>query len=208
MRTILKVSAFVMSIGIAAYAIISYAFLPLGSQLEPTMLQNFLTHKTGIYTHIFASSVAMLLGPLQFSTRIRSRYLDLHRWAGRIYLGVGVLIGGLSGLYMSFYAFGGIGAKLGFLSLAVCWLFTGFKALASIRQKNITAHRQWMVFNFSLTLAAATLRIYLPLSAVIGLSFEVAYPIIAWLAWIPNLFVAAWLIRLKPRARSVNSSHS
>ncbi|WP_250637311.1 DUF2306 domain-containing protein [Stenotrophomonas rhizophila] len=47
--------------------------------------------------------------------------------------------------------------------------------------------------NFSLTLAAVTLRIYLPSSMVLGIPFDIAYPIIAWLCWLPNLLLAEWL---------------
>ncbi|WP_068854147.1 DUF2306 domain-containing protein [Stenotrophomonas rhizophila] len=63
------------------------------------------------------------MGPFQFSTRLRQRYPAAHRWAGRAYLSVGVLVGGLSGLYMATFAFGGLAAKIGFAALALMWLF-------------------------------------------------------------------------------------
>lgn len=44
----------------------------------------------------------------------------------------------------------------------------------------------------ALCLAAVTLRIYLPVSAVAGIPFDQAYPTIAWLCWVPNLIVAEW----------------
>lgn len=50
-----------------------------------------------------------------------------------------------------------------------------------------------MVRNFALTLAAVTLRIYLPASMIAGIEFEVAYPYIAWLCWVPNLVAAELL---------------
>ena len=34
--------------------------------------------------------------------------------------------------------------------------------------------------------------IYVPLSVVAGLEFGKAYPIIAWLCWVPNLALAEW----------------
>jgi hypothetical protein len=46
------------------------------------------------------------------------------------------------------------------------------------------------VRNFSLTLAAVTLRIYMPSSMIAGVPFEVAYPLVAWLCWAPNLLIA------------------
>jgi hypothetical protein len=100
------------------------------------------------------------------------------------------LFGGLAGLYMSLHAFGGIGSRLGFGCLAVAWLFTGLRAFLAIRHGDVTSHRRWMVRNFALTFAAVTLRVYLPSSMAMGIAFEVAYPVIAWLCWLPNLLVA------------------
>jgi hypothetical protein len=39
------------------------------------------------------------------------------------------------------------------------------------------------------------LRIYLPLAMVVGLPFEAAYSVVAWLCWVPNLLVASFLVR-------------
>ena len=47
-----------------------------------------------------------------------------------------------------------------------------------------------MVRNFALTFAAVMLRLYLPASMVAGGDFGLAYSVIAWLCWVPNVFVA------------------
>lgn len=179
-----------LSLAVVAYALITYGFQPLGARLEPTMKATYEANRLGIYMHVFASSVALALGPFQFSARLRARTLTLHRWMGRLYLGVGVLVGGLAGLYMAFHAFGGVIAQLGFGCLALCWLFTGLQAYRAIRAGDVTTHRRWMVRNFALTFAAVTLRFYLPGSIVSGVAFETAYPVIAWLCWVPNLIIA------------------
>jgi uncharacterized membrane protein len=182
-----------LSLGIALYAIVGYALAPLGTLVHPDMRAVFETHPLGIYTHIFASAVALSLGPFQFSSRLRVSYIRLHRWSGRAYLGIGVLFGGLAGLYMSLNAFGGIASRLGFGCLALTGLFTGLCAFLAIRRGDVAAHRRWMVRNFALTFAAVTLRVYLPSSIAMGIAFEVAYPVIAWLCWVPNLLVAEML---------------
>src|SRR5688572_11773580 len=47
--------------------------------------------------HIAGAMAAMVIGPFQFLPKIITRrYLNVHRWLGRIYL-VGVLVGGLGG---------------------------------------------------------------------------------------------------------------
>lgn len=179
-----------LSVGVAGYAAFVYGVLPLGSLLHPDMKVTYNSHSLGIYTHVFGALFALLLGPWQFSTRLRASRPALHRWMGRLYLGIGVLIGGIAGLYMAFHAFGGIVAQTGFGLLAVLWLYTGLRAYLAIRAGDVASHRRWMVRNFALSFAAVTLRLWLPGSVASGIAFEAAYPVIAWACWLPNLVVA------------------
>jgi len=197
MRLASRVALIVLSLGVAAYAIGVYGFLPLGVAVHPDMRAAFEAHRTGIYAHVFASAVALTLGPFQFSARLRTTHLGLHRWLGRFYLGVGVLVGGAAGLFMAFHAFGGLAARLGFACLALAWLYTGLRAYQAIRARDIATHRRWMVRNFALTFAAVTLRLWLPGAVVAGVPYELAYAVIAWLCWVPNLLAAQLLLRLK-----------
>lgn len=179
---------------VAAYSFYAYAFKPLGALTHPEIARSFLLHKTGIYLHIFSSILALSLGPFQFSTKLRKAKPAIHRFIGRIYLAIGVALGGLSGLYMSQFAYGGLVAKLGFAGLAIAWLISGLKAYSAIRSGNVIAHRQWMIRNFALTFAAVTLRLYIPISMALAIPYELAYPFIAWLCWIPNLLVAELIV--------------
>jgi uncharacterized membrane protein len=184
---------FFLTFGVAGYVVFAYGLMPLGSLVHPDMKSAFVSHAAGIYVHAFASIAALILGPFQFSASIRRRHPVAHRRSGRLYLAVGVLAGGLSGLYLSQFAFGGPAARLGFAMLAGVWLFTGLRAYLAVRHGAFVEHRKWMVRNFSLTLAAVTLRIYLPLSMALGIEFAHAYPVVAWLCWAPNLVLAEWL---------------
>jgi uncharacterized membrane protein len=190
MRIASYVSLCVLSLGIALYAIGAYALVPLGALLHPDMRASFQAHAISVYTHIFASAIALAIGPLQFSSRLRASKPRMHRWFGRVYLGLGVLFGGLAGLYMALHAFGGYASRVGFACLALAWLFTGLRAFLAIRRGDVVSHRRWMVRNFALTFAAVTLRLYLPISMGLGIAFEVAYPVIAWLCWVPNILIA------------------
>ena len=55
-----------------------------------------------------------------------------------------------------------------------------------------------MIRSAALTLAAVTLRLYLPIG-VITVGFEASYPVIAWICWVPNLLAAEWLLRREAR---------
>ena len=181
--------------GVAGYAVFVYGFLPLGSVVHPDMRVSFEAHRALVYVHIFASTLALVLGPLQFWAALRSAYPAVHRAMGRVYLGVGVLVGGVSGLLMAPQAYGGLVSTLGFGGLALAWLYSGLRAYRAIRSGDVALHRRWMVRNFALSFAAVTLRLWLPLSMGARLPFEVAYPVIAWLCWVPNLMFAEILLK-------------
>ena len=186
---------------VAAYAFLAYALLPPGAEVAPEMQAVYRAHPVLIYGHVFAAALALALGPWQFSTRLRSARPKVHRWIGRIYLGVGVGVGGVLGLLLSRYAHGGPVAQIGFAVLAVAWLYTGLRGWLAIRAGQVGQHRQWMVRNQALTLAAVSLRIYVGVTVAAHWPFEPAYAAIAWLCWVPNLLLAEWWLR-RPRAQA------
>jgi uncharacterized membrane protein len=148
------------------------------------------------YAHGFGGAIAALLGPFQLISSIRRTSPRVHVWIGRTYL-LAVLAGGLAGLYFGPQTSAGPIAATGFTTLAVFWLYSGTQAYITIRRGDVQAHRRWMLRNFSLTLAAAMLRVELPLLIVLGgFSFSTAYIVVAWSSWVPNwLIVEAWLRR-------------
>ena len=166
----------------------------------------YLAHLTLLMLHIVGAMLALMIGPFQFLPGIcKGRWLKVHRWLGRIYL-LSVLFGGLGGLYMARLSYGGIITHLGFGALACLWLYTGYRAYRHIRMKEIEQHRQWMIRNYALTFAGVMLRVWIPLSGAMGVDFLPAYQAISWLAWVPNLFFAQWMIQLsRPRPRRSTS---
>ncbi len=181
-----------MAVAVAAYAVLAYAFQPAGAQVGEAMQAVYRLNPVVIHTHAFAAGLALLLGPWQFSTRLRMRRPQWHRWIGRVYLVAGVGVGGVSALALSRIAQGGWVAQLGFACLAGAWFYTGWSGYRAIRRGERAQHRRWMLRNHALTLAAVSLRIYLPLALASGVPFEDAYPVIAWLCWVPHLVVAQW----------------
>lgn len=151
------------------------------------------------YVHITFGGIALLTGWSQFSKRLRDKKLSLHRMLGKIYIAA-VTLSSLAGLFIAFFASGGIICSFGFGLLAILWLFSVMKAYTSILSKNIRQHQNWMIRNYALTFAAVTLRIYLPFSqAVLHADFITSYRVISWLCWVPNLFFAAWIINRRAK---------
>jgi uncharacterized membrane protein len=161
----------------------------------------YMLHTTGLLMHILGAMLAVILGPFQFLPRSRSRrFLNVHRWLGRTYL-IAVLVGGLGGLYMAPLSYGGLPTHLGFASLGILWLFSGWKAYRHIRRREIEPHREWMMRNYALTFAGVMLRLWMPISGAVGLEFLPSYIVVAWLCWVPNLLVAEWMIRRRRDGR-------
>jgi uncharacterized membrane protein len=152
-------------------------------------------YQGSFYTHITFGGMALLIGWMQFSKKIRSRNPDLHRGLGKAYM-VAVGLSAVAGYIIAMSATGGAVSMAGFGLLAIVWLYTDLRGYVSIRRLDIGRHRAWMLRNYSLTFAAVTLRIYLPLAtAVLHFDFISSYRVISWLCWVPNLIVAEILVR-------------
>jgi uncharacterized membrane protein len=167
--------------------------------VRPIRDQHWARYIMPLRLHIAGGMGALLAGPWQFSERLRTRAPEWHRWLGRFYL-LEVALGSIAGFAMAIVSQEGLATHLGFGALAVLWFFTGWQAYRQVRQGKIEEHRQWMTRNFALTLAAVTLRNYIPLM-LFGLhwSFRTTYITVSWLCWVPNLLVAEWLVRRFPR---------
>jgi uncharacterized membrane protein len=159
----------------------------------------YLAHQTALLLHVVGGMVALTLGSFLLVNGWRSRWPTVHRWLGRVYL-LGILLGGATGLYMATFAYGGAISQSGFAMIGLLWLTTGLMAFVRIRQGNVAEHRRWMIRNFAITLAAVMLRVHSPLLMVLGVDFEMAYRIVAWSSWVPNLLVAEWIVRTRQPA--------
>ncbi|CAL2077848.1 conserved membrane protein of unknown function [Tenacibaculum sp. 190524A02b] len=146
------------------------------------------------YAHIILGGLALLIGWLQFNKKLRKRNIKLHRLIGKIYT-IAVLISGLGGLYIALFATGGIISGTGFFLLGIVWLTTTIFGFNAIKKGKVELHKKFMIYSYAACFAAVTLRIWLPL-LIAGLGgFTVAYKIVAWLSWVPNILVAYWITR-------------
>mgnify|MGYP001945431429 CR=1 FL=1 len=165
----------------------------LGSK-NPEILSNNVW-QIAFYLHIYFGGISLLTGWSQFSKKLRAKRLKLHRILGKIYV-IAVLISAIAGFYVAIYANGGLVAKLGFSFLAIGWFYTTLNAYTTIKRKEIQKHRKWMIRSYSLTLAAVTLRLWMPiLPNLLEISFDDSYIIISWLCWVPNIIIAEIYIR-------------
>lgn len=153
--------------------------------------------------HVFGGVVALLLGPLQLTSAVRTRWPAFHRSTGRLYIAA-CAIGAPSGLILALGTTAGPVAGAGFVILALLWpLFTWLGVRAAM-ERRFDQHRAWMLRSYAMTAAAITLRLMLPAAGMLGFGFYEAYSVIAWISWITNLLLVEFIIRRKaPSARRV-----
>jgi uncharacterized membrane protein len=183
---------FALSLSISLVAV-RYFVLPLTKASGEEFGRHLAVHGLFLYAHVGGGAIALLAGAVHWLVTSRRRRSSWHRALGRTYV-IGVFVGGLSGLVIALHAFGGFMARAAFATLAVTWLVSTTIAFNRARARDWTAHRAWMIRSFALTFAAVTLRVWLPVLSIFGVSFEVAYPPVAWLCWVPNLLLAEWFI--------------
>lgn len=155
-------------------------------------------------THILPGLVFMILGPLQFNARLRSKYPALHRISGRVFVVCSLIIG-ITALVMSVVmpAIGGVTQATATGLFAIYFLFALSKAFWHIRQRQVAAHRVWMVRAFATGLAVATIRpivgIFYATSRLSGLTPNEFFGIAFWLGFVLHFIIAeTWIALTRP----------
>lgn len=158
------------------------------SSKSGTLLSNVFWN-AGFYTHIIFGGLSLFIGWTQFSIKLRNTNISLHIAIGKMYV-ISTLLSSTAGIGIGFYATGGIVSSFGFISLGLIWFITTIKAYLAVKNKKIQKHQKLMIYSYAACFAAVTLRIWLPLLIIFIGDFIPAYRIVAWLCWLPNLFVA------------------
>ncbi len=199
MKNIGRIVMVVLSLSIGAYAFTFLDFKIKSILQTKGELAQVLLYQIGFYSHVIGGGIALMTGAFQFFPKFRQKRITWHRFLGRIYV-IACAWGGISGLGIALYATGGPLAKVGFTGLALLWLYTTTMAYTTIKQRNVEAHREWMLRSYALTFAAVTLRLQLPFyMSVLAMDFYTAYRMVSWSCWVPNLLLIEWFIQRQPK---------
>jgi uncharacterized membrane protein len=112
--------------------------------------------------HAITGLAAFLIGPFQFSTRLRQRNLGLHRTLGKVYV---------FSIFFSVFTALLLGRALPYpLNIAadcqaVLWFLCTAAAFLTARNRQIAQHRVWMIRSYSVTLVFFTSRVLIPIPA-------------------------------------------
>jgi uncharacterized membrane protein len=104
--------------------------------------------------HTLAGIFALLIGPINFSSRIRQRHFTLHRLLGRIYV-VSVFVGSFTGIALAWGRPGLPGTSM----QAVAWMVCTTAAFLTARNRQIVQHRQWMARSYAVTFTFVSSRV-------------------------------------------------
>ena len=104
--------------------------------------------------HTLCGFIALLAGPVQFSSRFRQRHLKFHRVLGRIYV-ISVFMGALSGIALAAGRPGLPGTSM----QAAAWMVCTTAAFITARNRQIVQHRQWMARSYAVTFTFVSSRV-------------------------------------------------
>ena len=146
-----------------------------------------------MFAHGIPGALALLLGVFQFSSRLRQRYLQVHRVMGRIYVGCVAISAPVAIV---------VAIRLPIMTLAMAstiqavgWLVTTATGLYCIRTGRIQQHREWMTRSYPFAMVFIVVRAINSIPAIARMGepgiASVVWSVIATACFLPS-FVIAW----------------
>ena len=159
----------------------------------------FATHPRMTLWHILPGGIFLLLAPFQFSRRIRTRHIQVHRWSGRILMLLAV-VAALTGLYYGvLIPYAGIGEASAVALFGVLLLVSVGRAYVAIRRGDVGRHREWVIRAFAIMISISTVRVA---SVVLdlgltpsGFRLKEIFVFSLWTGWLLTVGVAEVWIR-------------
>jgi uncharacterized membrane protein len=106
--------------------------------------------KWWLLVHGLAGLAALLIGPLQFSERIRRTHVKLHRVLGRVYIGA-ICIAAPMAIYIGDNWDDNRQSAIEGWAQAGGWLICAVLAFVFAMKRNIPRHRQWVARSYGFT---------------------------------------------------------
>jgi len=104
--------------------------------------------------HTLAGILALAIGPINFSSRIRERHRKLHRVLGRAYV-IAVFVGAFTGIALASGRPGLPGTSM----QAAAWIVCTTAAFITARNRQIVTHWQWMARSYAVTFTFVSSRV-------------------------------------------------
>lgn len=165
--------------------------------------QHYQPFKWYLLPHGVAGACALLLGPMQFSDRLRQRFTKLHRVLGRFYV-AGALIAAPMGFYIQFFQerMGGPRSfSIAALADATLWMLTTAIAFTFILKGKVQQHRQWMTRSYAVALVFLEVRVILGVTGWEKLRPPVDETVV-WMCLVFSILLADLALQLQELRRT------
>ncbi|OUS18268.1 hypothetical protein A9Q93_03985 [Nonlabens dokdonensis] len=162
-------------------------------------------YQVAFFSHVFTSIWVLVFAVVQFIPGIRDHLPQIHRFTGKLYIFLVLVIASPSGFVMGYYANGGWVSQISFMIQAILWFYFTFLGFQMAKRMDWEKHQLFMWRSFALTLSAITLRLFKWI--IIGV-FEWppmdTYRLVAWLGWVFNLMGVEilWYYKYAPKGRN------
>jgi uncharacterized membrane protein len=162
LRTITLIVLWAFIIGFSAVFYYMDAIAYLFGYRNP----RFAEYSIWFVLHIIGAACSLFLGPVQFWQFVRTKYIRYHRIAGKVYI-IGTLVAAVSAFRLAL-VFNCVGCRYSLIPLSVLLFITTACAWYAIRNKNIVAHKQFMVRSYVCALAFVLVRLdrFLPIDFI------------------------------------------
>lgn len=154
-----------------------------------------------LIAHITAGGGALVLGPLEFWDRLRTRFVKLHRWVGVLYL-LAILVSSGTAMVLSFTTAYEVNWAYAFSAQVwvSVWIISTIIAYRAALQKKFVLHKEWMTRSYIVTLAFIVSGLTLKYLLSIGFgSFQDISPSLFWMGWSVPLFIYQVILGLKAK---------
>ena len=188
---------FFLLLAVMTIVVIVFIEIPL-STVNDAAHQRLLSMGWLLFPHIIFAVTGFLIGPFQFSVRLRKKNVRLHRILGKIYV-FSVFLAAIFAILtnLKYPAPGQTAtATVEAMTQASVWFITTFMAWLTAMKRQITLHKIWMTRSYGVTFIFITSRVILPFSFFSSMDAS-SFTTVLWFLIIVALIVPEILLNWK-----------
>ena len=162
------------------------------------LVRKFNRHPATTILHVVPGALFMLMAPLQFSRRLRTRHPRWHRISGRVLIVIAIAIA-ISGIYFGLaMPFAGFAEASAVALFGALFLISITRAFVAIRRGDVVQHRKWMTRMFGIAIGVALQRVVAMICLAVTLRGpESWFALSVWLGFAIGAASAEILIRAR-----------
>jgi hypothetical protein len=194
----------VVALAAGSAAITSASLEYFGEELAPFMLEKLPLPLEDVWllalrVHVVAAAIS-LPGCLLLSLGVVIRRVPrFHRWLGRVVGAVVLLALVPAGLYLSWFAKGGVASTVGFMLSGAIVAAAMVQGVRTARARQFRAHRRWVLHVLAQLSVAVTSRAMLFAFDAAGVDEQLAYLVSLWVPVVASFGLVELLTRTRTR---------